>query len=81
MREFPRVHKPPRVDDERNPAQAQRDDHGLDCHQGRTERDDGQRSLGHDNCQQSSKQHDAPQGGPDSKRHTAEATVAGRKLG
>ena len=71
--------EPPSVDDERNPAETQHDDHDLDRSQSRTECDDGQRSLGEDQRQQSSEQREEPQGRPDSKRNPAEAAVAGRK--
>jgi hypothetical protein len=66
MLEFPRVCEPPRVDNEDNPAKAQRDDHDLDNTHGWTECDDGQRGLRQDQCQQSSEQCKEPEACPDS---------------
>ena len=75
--ELPGVREPPRVDNERNPPEAKGDDHDLDRYQSGTKGDDCHRSLGQDQCQQSTEQCKQAEADPDSQRKPTEAAVSG----
>ncbi len=71
----------PGVDDQSDPAQAERDEPELDQLQRRAEGDHGERGLRQDPRQQGSEQREQPQYGPDSNGNPTYATVAGHQLG
>jgi hypothetical protein len=73
---FPRLRKPPGIDDERNPSQSDNDDEDLDGLEGGSQRERGHGSRRLDERKQTGQQREQPQSDPDSERNPTKTPAA-----